>query len=202
MKKIFTLVAGTLLTAAVFAADHRPMVTLINNGNFRVVIDGKSYFGNNMTVRLDNYYSNPYGDFYGNSNFYGSGYSNNYGDRHTIKVFEMRRGFFVRERLVDATTFQVGRNDLMIHIDRFGSIDIREMRGFGRFDRDYRGWDNRDNRGWDNRSQDNRGWDNRSQDNRDNQDWFNRQDGSTRNMDHQDMNNKNMDPKNGQGKGF
>lgn len=115
MKKIFTLVAGMLLTAAVFAADRKPVVTINSSKNYKIVIDGKSYFGDNMTLRLDDYFKRS----------------------HTIKVFEMRRGFYVKgERQVDAAIFQVDRNDVAITIDRFGNIKIREMKNHGRFGRD------------------------------------------------------------------
>jgi hypothetical protein len=115
MKKIFTLVAGMLLTAAVFAADRKPMVTINSSKNYKIVIDGKSYFGDNLTLRLDDYFKRS----------------------HTIKVFEMRRGFYVKgERLVDVATFQIDRNDVAITIDRFGNIRIREMKGHGRFGKD------------------------------------------------------------------
>ena len=120
MKKIFTLVAGMLLTAAVFAADRKPVVTINSSKNYKIVIDGKSYFGDNMTLRLDDYFKRS----------------------HTIKVFEMRRGLYVKgERLVDAATFQVDRNDVAITIDRFGNIKIREMRGQGHY-----GWNDKNGR--------------------------------------------------------
>jgi hypothetical protein len=118
MKKIFTLVAGMLLTAAVFAADRKPVVTINSSKNYKLVIDGKNYFGDNMTLRLDDYFKRS----------------------HTIKVFEMRRGLYVKgERLVDAATFQLDRNDVAITIDRFGNIKIKETRGHGRFD-----WNDKD----------------------------------------------------------
>jgi hypothetical protein len=118
MKKIFTLMAGMLLTVAMFAADRRPVVTINSSKNYKIVIDGKNYFGDNITLRLDDYFKR----------------------NHTIKVFEMRRGLYVKgERLVDAATFQVNRNDVAITIDRFGNIKIREMRGRDRF-----GWNGRD----------------------------------------------------------
>ena len=117
MKKIFTLVAGMLLTAAVFAADRKPVVTINSSKNYKIVIDGKSYFGDNLTLRLDDYFKRS----------------------HTIKVFEMKRGLYVKgERLVDAATFQVDRNDVAITIDRFGNIKIREMRGRGHY-----GWNDK-----------------------------------------------------------
>ncbi|HMK27993.1 MAG TPA: hypothetical protein VK483_18325 [Chitinophagaceae bacterium] len=124
MKKIFTLVAGMLLTAAVFAADRKPVVTINSSKNYKIVIDGKNYFGDNITLRLDDYFKR----------------------NHTIKVFEMRRGLYVKgERLVDAATFRVDRNDVAITIDRFGNIRIREIRGRGHSGWNDKGYDH-DNR--------------------------------------------------------
>mgnify|MGYP001576618365 CR=1 FL=1 len=128
MKKIFTLVAGMLLTAAVFAADRRPVVTVNSSKNYKIVIDGKSYFGDNLTIRLDGYFKKS----------------------HTIKVFELRRGFYVKgERLVDAAIFQVDRNDVLIKIDFRGNIKIREIRDHSRFERYNKyGRDNKNDRGY------------------------------------------------------
>jgi len=108
MKKIFTLFAGLLMGIAVFAADRRPTVTINNDyRNYKIVIDGKTIFGDNINLRLDN-------------------------SRHTVKVYEMRRGFFVRERLVDAQSFRMRDRDIKINVDRFGQIQIFEKRGYGR----------------------------------------------------------------------
>lgn len=147
MKKIFTLIAGLLMAAAVFAADHRPSVMVRSSKNYKIVIDGRSFFTNSNTIRLDNFYVG----------------------RHTIKVYEMRRGYFGRrERLVDAAAFEVRRNDVMINVDFFGNISIRERRSYGRYDRDERGYDRNerdDRRDWDD-EHDRRNWDN-DQDRRD-----------------------------------
>ncbi|MBI5371547.1 MAG: hypothetical protein HZA79_05915 [Sphingobacteriales bacterium] len=105
MKKIFTLTAAFLLTTALFAADRRPVILLNNNMNFKVVIDGKNYFGDHITIRPDYFY----------------------GGRHTVRVYEMRRGFFGRtERLLDAVSFSMDRDDIMIRIDYAGRILVRE----------------------------------------------------------------------------
>lgn len=123
MKKIFTLVTGLLIAAAVMAAGHRPVVSLNNSKNYKVVIDGKTFFGSDMNIRLASF---------------------NKGMHH-IKVYEMRRGFFGRtERLIDSETFLLGRRDVRIVIDRFGNINIREVknkRRFGKDDRYDRDWD-------------------------------------------------------------
>lgn len=112
---MFTLLTGLFLTVALMAADRRPVVTINSNNNFKIVIDGKSYFGDNITIRL----------------------SELYGNQHSIKVYEMRRGYFGRtERLISKSFFQTGRKDVMIRIDRFGNISIREKKNNGRYYRD------------------------------------------------------------------
>ncbi len=123
MKKIFTLVTGLLIAAAVMAAGHKPVVSLNNSKNYKVVIDGKTYFGSDMNIRLASFHKGI----------------------HHIKVYEMRRGFFGRtERLIDSETFLLGRKDVRILIDRFGNINIREVkanRRIGKNDRYDRDWD-------------------------------------------------------------
>lgn len=132
MKKIFTLLSGLLLTAAVFAADRRPTLTVTSEKNYKIVIDGKTYFSSNMTIRLSDLYRGRFDS------------------RHSIQVYEMRKGFFMnRERLVASTSFFVSNKDILISIDRLGRINVKEMRTSNRFDRDYhdnRGWDQRDGR--------------------------------------------------------
>lgn len=125
MKKIFTLIAGMLFAATLFAADRRPVVKINSSKNYKIVIDGKAYFGNNNTISLDRFN----------------------GGRHTIKVFEMKRGYFGgREKLVSSSIFMVNRNDVVINIDWFGNISIREKKNYRRFgdnDRDD-DWNDRD----------------------------------------------------------
>jgi hypothetical protein len=127
MKKIFTLVAATLLTVASFAADRPPVVTLQNNRNYEVMIDGRRYSGYGIQqINLRR------------------------GQQHQIKVFEVSRGGFGlfgmrSRRLVDATTFSLGRNDMDISIDFRGQIRINEDR-YG--DRDHR-WNDHRNNDWD-----------------------------------------------------
>jgi hypothetical protein len=137
MKKIFTLFAGLLMTVAIFAADRRPVVTVKKAVNYKVVIDGRTYYDNDLTMRLGNL-----------------GYG-----RHTIQVFEMRRGgIFSRERMLSAATFKIERDDLNIKIDRYGKIQIREKNRRFDDDRDWndRDWNDHDNRDRDYRKNDNR----------------------------------------------
>lgn len=120
MKKIFTLVAALFLTVALFAADRRPVIKLNNNNNYKVVIDGRTYFGDDIKIHPDYFLRG----------------------KHTVKVYEMKRGFFGRtERLVNATTFFMDRDDVVIRIDRNGGIIVREenrsKRNYG-YNKNYR----------------------------------------------------------------
>jgi len=119
MKKIFTLIAATLITVATFAADHRPVVSLKSRGNYEIVIDGRSYFTRNGMMDLTHLRRGP----------------------HSIKVFEVSRPFmFMRtKRLVDASSFELRNRDLDISVNFRGQIHISEERS-GR-DR----WNDRDN---------------------------------------------------------
>ena len=131
MKKIFTLIAATVLTVASFAADRPPVVTLNGNRNFEVMIDGQRYTGyGNQQINLMR------------------------GQSHQVKVFDVSRGGFGmfnmrNRRLVDASTFSVGRGDVAINIDPRGQIRISQDRQDWFGDRDGRGDDQR-NSGWNN----------------------------------------------------
>ena len=54
MKKIFTMMLGLFLTAAVFAADKRPDVTITSAKKYEIVIDGKTYFSNSRVMNINN----------------------------------------------------------------------------------------------------------------------------------------------------
>ena len=126
MKKIFTMCLGLALTAAVFAADRKPDVTIISMKKYEIVIDGKTYCSNSRMMNIDNLRNG----------------------RHSIQVYEMNnRGFsiFQRKHLVTSRSFQLRNNDVKITIDRFGRLTITEEK-FGRDDRfgkDNRDWDDR-----------------------------------------------------------
>lgn len=114
MKKLFTLAAGIFATIAVFAADRNPVITVTSTKNFKVVIDGKTFFPGNYPDRLTGLHNG----------------------RHTIRVYEMRRGLFVkRERLVASSSFRTRGHDVRIMIDHFGKIRIQEIKRDGRFNR-------------------------------------------------------------------
>lgn len=134
---------GLILTAAVFAADRRPDVTIVSMKKYEIVIDGKSYFSNNRAMNIDNLRNG----------------------RHSIQVYEMNnRSFsiFKRKQLVASKTFQLRNKDLKITIDRFGHLTITEDR-FGRddkFGKDDRDWNDRKDRN-DRNDRDGRGRDGR-----------------------------------------
>ena len=129
MKKIFTMCLGLALTAAVFAADRKPDVTIISMKKYEIVVDGRTYHSNNRMMNIDNLRNG----------------------RHTIQVYEMgNRGFsiFQKKRLVANRSLQLKNNDVKITIDRFGQLTITEDK-FGRDNRygnDNRGWDDHDSR--------------------------------------------------------
>lgn len=127
MKKIFTLALGLMCTVAMFAADHRPTVTVTAPKKFEIVIDGKHYRGN---------YSNTLS------------ISNLFNGFHNIQVYKSQPGFFMRGKtLVASSSFQLRNNDVQIKVDRFGQLQIMQSR-FGRDwddrDRDHDGYGQRD----------------------------------------------------------
>lgn len=134
MKKIFTMCLGLALTAAVFAADRRPDVTIISMKKYEIVVDGRTYYSNSRAINIDDLRSG----------------------RHSIQVYEMNdRGFsfFKRKHLVTSQSFQLRNNDVKITIDRFGHLTIMEDR-FGRdnkFGNNNKDWNDRDGRDRDRR---------------------------------------------------
>jgi hypothetical protein len=122
MKKIFTLIAATLFTLAIFAADRKPVVTLKSNKNYEVVIDGQTYFASNGTMNIANLRSG----------------------QHTIKVYETSRGFGFRKnrKLVESSTFMLRKTNVDIIIGLRGHINIDEDNRFDRNGKNDRDWDN------------------------------------------------------------
>lgn len=125
MKKMFTLVSGLLMAVALMAADRRPVVTVNTMDNFRIVIDGKTYFSNRSSIHIANLSRG----------------------QHSIQVYEMRRGFYDRrERLISSTQFFLRKHDLRIQVSRMGQVKVRETRNWGRYERDDDDWYERDRR--------------------------------------------------------
>jgi hypothetical protein len=129
MKKIFTLASALLLSVAMFAADRRPSVTVTSSKKYQIVIDGKSYLGSNgNAISISNIQS---------------GF-------HTVKVFEVNRFFFKRnKKMVSTSSFQVRNQDVMIDVNRFGQLQITQS-SFGR-DYDGNGWNKKDDHRFGNR---------------------------------------------------
>ncbi len=78
MKKIFTLVLGLMFTVAMFAADRKPTVTVTSTKRYAIVIDGKQYFTNGNTINISSLFNG----------------------RHDVKVYKMKRGFFMNTQEV------------------------------------------------------------------------------------------------------
>jgi hypothetical protein len=124
MKKIFTLVLGMMITAAIFAADRKPMVTVSASKRYTVVIDGRQYRTNGSTISISNLFNGE----------------------HAVRVYKGKPGFFMNaNKLVASSGFQVRNNDVQINIDRFGQIQISESR----FGHDWSGHDNDRRKGHD-----------------------------------------------------
>ena len=137
MKKIFTLALGLMLTVAMFAADRRPTVTVTSAKRYAIVIDGKQFLTNGNTINISSLFNG----------------------RHNVKVYKMKRGFFMNTKtLVASSNFQLRNNDVKIDIDRYGQLQISESR-FGRDwnDHDYGKGNDRDHdHGYDRGSHDGR----------------------------------------------
>ena len=107
MKKIFTLALGMMITAAMFAADRKPMVTVSSTKRYTVVIDGRQYRPNGSTISISNLFNGE----------------------HNVRVYKGKPGFFMNaNKLVASSGFQIRNNDVQITIDRFGQIQISESR--------------------------------------------------------------------------
>src|SRR5438045_6525853 len=137
MKKIFTLVLGLMFTVAMFAADRRPTVTVTSTKRYAIVIDGKQYVTNGNTINISSLFNG----------------------RHDVKVYKMKRGFFMNTRkLVASSNFKLRNSDVNINIDRWGQLQISESRfGRGWNDHDYGKGNDRDHdHGYDRGSHDGR----------------------------------------------
>jgi hypothetical protein len=151
MKTIFALLLGLFFTVALYAADRRPTVTLSGNRNFEITIDGRRYSDNDNYINISNLRNG----------------------RHSIEVYEFRRGLFGRtRRLISSRDFLLRNNDISINIDRFGTIQLYEDQygrgrnngknnnGFGNDDRNYnKGYGNDRDNDWNDRNNNGRGKD-------------------------------------------
>jgi hypothetical protein len=125
MKKIFTLLSGLFLAVAVMAADRGPDLTIRSSKNYKIVIDGRTFFSRNSLLRINDL---PRG-------------------MHNIRVYEMKTGrglFGNRERLVSSKSFRMNKKDVRILIDYAGRINVMQDRDIDRNDRDRRNNDRDD----------------------------------------------------------
>lgn len=133
MKNIFTLLLGGMLTTSAFA--NNITLTVPNNRNYQVMIDGRNVSYNN----------------YSNSNTI---YLNNlqYG-QHTIEVYRMKRnGWGNKNRVVYSSYFNSSpQYDLNITVDNNGRVQMYQSRSndYGRNDRgnNHGGYGNNDSWG-------------------------------------------------------
>ena len=127
-----------MFTVAMFAADRRPTVTCYSpQKGMRSLSMAKQYFTNGNTINISSLFNG----------------------RHDVKVYKMKRGFFMNtKKLVASSNFQLRNSDVKINIDRFGQLQISESR-FGRDwnDHDYGKGNDRDHdHGYDRRNHDGR----------------------------------------------
>jgi len=128
MKTIFTLFSSLLLSAAVFAADAKPMSMLFvksnDGGAVTVVVDGKRFESNTNSIIIKDV----------NAGF------------HSIKVYRLKTNgvfsiFSKRLEMVYNSSLSVKpATQINLTIDRFGRITLQESKIFR--GRDGRGWDN------------------------------------------------------------
>ena len=153
MKTFFTLLASLILSAAVFAAEHKSKSVLtiksFDRGDIRVIIDGRRFEPNDNYMRIQ-------------------GIETGY---HNVKIYrERNNGFFTifghqYEVVFNNSVTIRPRTNVMISVDRFGRATVNENRAngwHGRDDRGYSGRDNRDYGGQNDRGfedRDSRNWD-------------------------------------------
>ena len=176
MKTLLTILMGFMLTITAFAADRRPTVTVNGSNNYEIVIDGRRYVNNN------NNYINI---------------TNLRNGRHSIEVYEIRRGLFRKtSKLVSSSQFILRGNDVSILIDRYGDLRINESyagnngfgnKGYGNNGYGNNGYGNNGNNG--NNGYGNNGYGNRN--NRDNDHDADDNYNNGRNKRNKDWDNKN-----------
>ena len=118
MKKIFTLMFGTLAAVAAVAAAPRPQVIINSTGNYEVRIDGRAYVDFN---------NGSYGQF-GN-------YNNNKTIAlspgvHTVEIYRPGNGglFGKRRKLVSTQQFNMQYSDIVINVGQNGYAQVTESR--------------------------------------------------------------------------
>jgi Domain of unknown function (DUF4476) len=142
MKTFFTLLSSLIMSVAVMAAGPKPKSTLsirsTDQGNIRVIVDGKRFEPRHNSVMISNI---------------DAGY-------HTVKIYRQRNtGLFNiigkrYEVVYNTSVMMKPRTNILIAVDRFGRTTITEERIRGGYGRD---WDH-------NRGQDDRTWNDNNDD--------------------------------------
>jgi len=102
MKTIFTLIAFSFMSSAIFAGEKNPSLTVTSNGEYLIIIDGKR-FDNEKKISMTGL---------------GKGI-------HYIDVFKKKKGLFgSKYRLVSSKQFEMPNKDLVIDINGSGYITI------------------------------------------------------------------------------
>lgn len=132
MKTIFTLLTSLFISITMFAADAKPKSSLFiqsqNNGDVRVIIDGRRFEPNNNSLRIDGLEAGS----------------------HAVKIYQQKNNgnfnlFGKKYQVVFNGNVTVRpRANVMITVDRFGNANISDSRNTNnRNDRNYdKGWDN------------------------------------------------------------
>lgn len=165
MKTFFTLLASLILSAAVFAAEHKSKSVLtiksFDRGDIRVIIDGRRFEPNDNYMRIQ-------------------GIETGY---HNVKIYrERNNGFFTifghqYEVVFNNSVTIRPRTNVMISVDRFGRATVNENRANGWNGRDDRGYNGRDDRDYNDRdNRDYSGKNDRDFNDRDNRDWDSKHD--------------------------
>ena len=103
MKKIYLLLAVGILAATISASAQNVILRMDNN--YDVSIDGRNYEDNATLPNL------------------GDG-------RHTVNVYESKRGFLgigKKKTLVTSSDFELRNNDVTIDVDQNGQLRINEV---------------------------------------------------------------------------
>jgi hypothetical protein len=129
MKKIFTLLASSMLAVAVFASDARPKSSLtiksVDRSELKVVIDGRRFEPNHNSITVK-------GLDAGN---------------HKVKIYKERNnGLFTifgkkYEVIFNGSITAKPNRDVTMFIDRFGKVTVSNDSKNGRNDRGNRNWD-------------------------------------------------------------
>jgi hypothetical protein len=119
MKTVLTLIAFSLVSSVVLAAEKFPSVIVTSSGEYEIIVDGKRY-RNDKRISLNSLKKG----------------------KHYIDVFKRKKGLFnSRYYLVSSKTFELGNKDLHIDVNNSGYITIGKQ-GKG-WDGDY-WWRNKD----------------------------------------------------------